>query len=47
MFLLVFSFTFLSELTSNTAQANISLPILAKVAVAMNINPLLLMFPAT
>lgn len=35
------------ELTSNTAQATIFLPILATTAVAMKIHPFLLMIPAT
>jgi sodium-dependent dicarboxylate transporter 2/3/5 len=39
--------TFLTELTSNTATTEMVLPILASVAVAMHINPLLLMIPAT
>ena len=41
------SLTFLTELTSNTATTEMILPILASVAVAMKINPLLLMIPAT
>jgi sodium-dependent dicarboxylate transporter 2/3/5 len=41
------SLTFLTELTSNTATTQMVLPILASVAVAMQINPLLLMIPAT
>ncbi len=39
--------TFLTELTSNTATTQTVLPILAATAVAMKINPLLLMVPAT
>ena len=39
--------TFLTELTSNTATTEMILPVLASVAVAMKINPLLLMIPAT
>jgi sodium-dependent dicarboxylate transporter 2/3/5 len=39
--------TFLTELTSNTATAEMILPILASVAVATNVHPLLLMIPAT
>ena len=38
---------FLTELTSNTATAQILLPILASLAVAINIHPLFLMIPAT
>jgi len=39
--------TFLTELTSNTATAEMALPILAAAAIAMQVNPLLLMLPAT
>ncbi|MHC5028286.1 MAG: SLC13 family permease, partial [Planctomycetota bacterium] len=39
--------TFLTELTSNTATTELMLPILASVASAVNVNPLLLMIPAT
>lgn len=39
--------TFLTELTSNTATINMTLPILAGVASATHIHPLLLMIPAT
>ncbi len=39
--------TFLPELTSNTATTEMILPILAAVAVAMKVNPLMLMVPAT
>jgi len=39
--------TFLSELTSNTATANILMPILASAAVANDMDPILLMLPAT
>jgi sodium-dependent dicarboxylate transporter 2/3/5 len=38
---------FLTEVNSNTATANIFLPVLAAVAVAASINPLFLMIPAT
>jgi len=41
------SITFLTELTSNTATTEMILPILASVAVAANVHPLLLMIPAT
>lgn len=41
------SVTFLTELTSNTATTEMILPILAGVAVAIKLNPLLLMIPAT
>lgn len=39
--------TFLTELTSNTATAQMILPIMASVAVAIFVNPLLLMITAT
>ena len=39
--------TFLTELTSNTATAEMFLPVLASLAVAVHANPLLLMIPAT
>ncbi|MGK9368730.1 SLC13 family permease [Melioribacter sp. Ez-97] len=38
--------TFLTELTSNTATAQILLPILASLSLELNINPILLMAPA-
>jgi sodium-dependent dicarboxylate transporter 2/3/5 len=45
--IIAFSMTFLTELTSNTATTEMALPILAGLAVSMEINPLLLMLPAT
>lgn len=39
--------TFLTELTSNTATTEIILPILAGIAITIEINPLLLMVPTT
>ena len=42
-----FGLTFLTELTSNTATTEMILPILASVGFAMQINPLILMIPAT
>jgi sodium-dependent dicarboxylate transporter 2/3/5 len=39
--------TIFTEFNSNTATANIMLPILASVGVAANTNPLILMIPAT
>ena len=39
--------TFLTELTSNTATTEMILPVLAATAVAINVDPLLLMVPAT
>jgi solute carrier family 13 (sodium-dependent dicarboxylate transporter), member 2/3/5 len=44
---LCFSVTFLSEFTSNTATANILMPILAAMAKASGMNPVMLMIPAT
>jgi len=42
-----FSVTALSEIASNTATAQILLPILASLSVEMNVNPMMLMIPAT
>ncbi len=39
--------TFLTELTSNTATAELLLPVLAAVAVSIDVHPLMLMVPAT
>jgi sodium-dependent dicarboxylate transporter 2/3/5 len=39
--------TFLTELTSNTATAEMLLPIIGGLAIAVKINPLFLMIPAT
>lgn len=39
--------TFLTEMTSNTATANLLLPILASLAQGTGISPLMLMYPAT
>ncbi len=39
--------TFLTELTSNTATTEMILPVLAAIAVATQVHPLLLMIPAT
>lgn len=41
------SINFLTELTSNTAVTQMILPVLASVSVSMQVNPLLLMIPAT
>jgi len=41
------SITFLTELTSNTATTEMILPVLGSLAVAIEVNPLLLMIPAT
>ena len=42
-----FTVTFLTELTSNTATIEMLLPVLAGLAVTIEINPLILMLPAT
>ncbi|MGK7345399.1 MAG: SLC13 family permease [Candidatus Nitrospinota bacterium M3_3B_026] len=42
-----FLLTFLTELTSNTATAEMLLPVLGALAVAVKVNPLLLMIPGT
>ncbi len=47
VFVLAFAVTFLTELTSNTATAELLLPILAAIGVSAGIHPLLLMVPAT
>jgi sodium-dependent dicarboxylate transporter 2/3/5 len=45
--IIVAMMSFLTELTSNTASTEMILPILAGLAVSIQINPLLLMIPAT
>ena len=45
--LVCLAITFLTELTSNTATTEMILPILASVAVATGVHPLVLMIPAT
>jgi sodium-dependent dicarboxylate transporter 2/3/5 len=45
--IICFAVTALSELTSNTATAQIVLPILASLSIELNIEPMLLMIPAT
>jgi sodium-dependent dicarboxylate transporter 2/3/5 len=45
--ILCLAVTFLTELTSNTATAELLLPLLAAVAVSIDIHPLMLMVPAT
>lgn len=47
LFLVCLAISFLTELTSNTATTEMVLPILAALAVAVKVNPLLLMLPAT
>lgn len=47
VFAICLSMTFLTELTSNAASIQMMLPILASVALAQTIHPLLLMIPAT
>lgn len=46
IFIIAFLVTFLSEFTSNTATAQMILPVMASVGVAAGINPLLLMISA-
>jgi len=47
LFIVVGAVLLFTELNSNTATANIFLPVLASMAVAGNINPMILMIPAT
>ncbi|MFG0332293.1 MAG: SLC13 family permease, partial [Maioricimonas sp. JB049] len=47
LLLICLGITFLTELTSNTATTEMILPVLASLAVAIDIHPLLLMVPAT
>lgn len=47
IFAVCLGMTFLTEVTSNTASTQLILPILAGLSVSLNINPLLLMLPAT
>ena len=47
IFIIALSVTFLTELTSNTATIEMLLPILAGLAVSIEVNPLILMLPAT
>ena len=47
VFAICFSVTFLTELTSNTATATLLMPILAALAISNEIDPLILMIPAT
>jgi sodium-dependent dicarboxylate transporter 2/3/5 len=47
IFITAATISFLTELTSNTATTQMILPILASVAIAMGMNPLLLMLTAT
>lgn len=47
VFSITFLMSFLTELTSNTATTEMILPILAGLAVSIQINPLLFMLPAT
>lgn len=46
-FLISIVIIFLTELTSNTATVNTFLPILASISITLEINPLILMLPAT
>ncbi len=45
--IICFVITFLTELTSNMATTEVVLPILAAMSVAINVDPLMLMIPAT
>jgi sodium-dependent dicarboxylate transporter 2/3/5 len=45
--LVILFMTFITEINSNTATANIFLPVLATMAIAGNMHPFLLMIPAT
>ncbi|MCK5781275.1 MAG: SLC13/DASS family transporter [Flavobacteriales bacterium] len=47
IFIIALLMSFLTELTSNTATTEMLLPILAGIAVKIQINPLVLMLPAT
>lgn len=47
VFCIALLMSFLTELTSNTATIEMLLPILAGLAVSINVNPLLFMLPAT
>ncbi len=47
LLLIILTITFLTELTSNTATVETFLPILAAMAMAVQVNPLFLMVPAT
>ena len=47
VFLLCLIITFLTEFTSNTATAQMILPVLASIAIPLKLNPLFLMIPAT
>lgn len=42
-----FMMTFLTELTSNTATTQMILPVLGSLAIAIGVNPIMLMIPAT
>jgi sodium-dependent dicarboxylate transporter 2/3/5 len=47
LFIVVAAVLLFTEMNSNTATANIFLPVLASIAVAGSVNPILLMLPAT
>ena len=47
LIIVIFIMIFITEINSNTATANIFLPVLAAMAIAGQMNPLLLMIPAT
>ena len=47
LIILITFIIFITEINSNTATANIFLPVLAAMTIAAQMNPLLLMIPAT
>lgn len=47
LLIVIFLMIFITEINSNTATANIFLPVLASMAIAAQMNPLLIMIPAT
>jgi sodium-dependent dicarboxylate transporter 2/3/5 len=47
IFIIAITATFLTEFTSNTAIANTILPILASLSIQLEVNPLMIMLPAT
>jgi sodium-dependent dicarboxylate transporter 2/3/5 len=47
LLIICLAITFLTELTSNTATSQIILPILASLSMQLNVNPILIMIPAS
>ena len=47
IFILCLAVSFITEITSNTAMATLLMPILASASVALDIDPMILMLPAT